>query len=263
MKKVIVFLFFYGWISNVQAQQYSVTYNTPGYFIPDNPILLESLTFGLSSSQETKYIDGVGTTTINGMPTQLVITFFVYEEEPTGLVVQDCSGSLTVDINSSLDCFSIDNSSYTVPLICLSGGGYTAVLNIGRTRFQVQPILSFGTNTSPSEDDDTYCEDQNITLEASYGFSNYNWQYKVDNTGWENFSPPGTDNSRTFGVQDIPETTIDILTKNIYFRYTVGNCDISTVSSPSTGAFVFNPQPSNLTLEPISSTCDENNTSSI
>ncbi|WP_185113949.1 T9SS type A sorting domain-containing protein [Fulvivirga imtechensis] len=102
----------------------------------------------------------------------------------------------------------------------------------------IQPInLTYLSGTSLAT---SYCEDESITLVASSGYTNYKWQYREEGGSWTNFTPPGT-TTTTFGISNIFGANYSShLNKNIYFRYSVGNCDPESVNAVI-GPYVFRP----------------------
>jgi len=98
-------------------------------------------------------------------------------------------------------------------------------------------------NISGSSNSEAYCINANINLTGTSGFSSYKWQYSIQTGIWNTFSTTTTSNY-AFGIQDIfGSSHLDYLGQNIFFRYSVDNCDPNQTFSPTIGAYIFAPSP--------------------
>src|SRR5258706_2547106 len=216
---------------NANAQQYIFEYQVS----PQDPeiqttIFLSDVTV-YSAIQNVHYSNSSysGSVTINGLPNQFSLSFnFTYPSGYSGPIY--CDG--TVGNSDFIDSPDSGCSSYTFDHVIDAGCSlpYLIYVNIYPIALSLSGPLS---NMS-------FCSSgQPVTLTGTSGFDTYDWQYSVQTGVWNTFAI-NSSSSYSFGIQDIfGSNYTSHLNKNIYFRYSVGNCDPSNISSNVVGSYIF------------------------
>ena len=169
---------------------------------------------------------GSGSFIVNSKPVEVRFqgTYF-YEEY--GEVRNQCNSPIySRSLTSFGNCFSVNEN--------ISTGCSTGDLS-----FSVAPVLTMSSGLIAGD----YCENQNITLSNTSGFTNPIWQYRVSSGSWQNFNP-GAGNSVTFNLPGVfGASYTSFLNQPIYFRYAYagGNCNAANNFSNSVGPYVFSP----------------------
>lgn len=226
------------------AQKYKVTWLTPTYVLNSysGTCDQESATVGfidtpVSYGDNVLYFDHV--------PTQLFYWSYI-DRDPIGQCVsvfRQCEDNYTVDLALN-DC---DYFSYYFGSSCYNP--------LGEVSFTIEPVLS------PLSGSGTYCENQNVTLNAKPGYSSYTWQYQIQSGGWNTFAT-NSNSSFSVSIQGLfGSNYTSYLNQNIYFRYTVGNCN--SVYSDPTSAILFEPPQATGTFTTTTPTCPNGSDGSI
>ncbi|MFM9840583.1 MAG: hypothetical protein ACKVOQ_20110 [Cyclobacteriaceae bacterium] len=155
-----------------------------------------------------------------------------------GTIVSNNNSFITVvwDSNNGFKSITLTTNYYIPvlpgPIQCVDAG---STFDHIETTYPTLVTLSI----SGSSNSTTYCSNSNINLTGVNGFSSYKWQYSIQTGVWNTFSTSLIP-SHTFGIQDIfGAGYASYLRQNIFFRYSVDNCDPNQTASAPIGAYSF------------------------
>ena len=239
----ILFTFFALFVAmgSAEAQNYSVTYNTPS-FNNNSSTTFEGLFYTLVTSTGNRYdISSGGNTrgmTVTGRPMQVEIFYTLTDVENQGDYVEECDGDGIFTFNTgNTDCGSITNQRYTIRVFCEDSDGRTSSSNqqerVNRIDWTPLPDQPTGSTTSGSS---SRCASESIQLNAP-AYRGVTWQVSTSSTsGFGTFTPSVGGTSATIRITDIPAP---LYNTNLYFRYSVNGCNRT---SPARGPYRWSPE---------------------
>lgn len=226
MRNSLILLFLAFQLTYSFGQNLRVSYTLTSQYVPPwNNTNKTSLTIVTTSGNySVATLNSLGTISGNltgfGTPVQIKIDDSALSSSGS------CSHTQFFPISFSAYCSTY---SFTNQTIC----------NLVSFSVTFAPIITAPTANVPVNT--SVCESDKLNLAATNGYAPYVWQYSTQTGVWNNI-PGFITSTPSIGIQDIFGLNYSVhLNQNIYFRYTVGNCDGVGLHSGQIGPYLFEP----------------------